>query len=928
MGLALAAAPARGSPRGEAAPGRPISSQPCLAPAPGASAPTLAFFYGKHLPHELSAYDLVVVQPSVAEPGDLAALKRGGVRLFAYLSVGEIPADEVAREGIPEAWLLGSNRAWGTRIADPAQPDWRARLLARADALGASGFSGLFLDTLDSYEAALPDEAAREKRAQGVAELLRALRARLPGLQLLLNRGFEALPLAPGAACGVVAESLFARWDPARKAYAAVPEKDRSWLIAKLERVRARDGIGVAAIDYLPPARRAEARDVARRIAALGFTPWVATPELDVLGVGAIEVVPRRVLALYDSAEERELPLTSVHRFAATVLEHLGYAVDYADVRRPLPEEPLAGRYAGIVSWFDDDELDDSPRYRAWLLRQLDDGVRLAAFSHIGFHADAAFLARLGLARAPEPRGALHIARTDGMIGFEVPPRPRKRGLSALRATAGQVHLSLEDAAGARFDEVVTGAFGGVALAPFVIEGGYEGHQRWQIDPFAFLERALALQPLPAPDATTGSGRRILTVHIDGDGFANRAEIPGTPFAAQVILDQILRPFPLPTTVSVIEGEVGPAGLNPALSPALERIARAIFALPYVDLASHSFSHPFLWSEAPADRAGSHLPVPGYRFDLDREISGSVGYINDRLAPKDKRVQIFLWTGNAMPGADALARTDQLGILNLNGGNTHATAENASLTEVSPIGRPADGHFQVYAPVQNENVYTDLWNTPSLGYRRALETFRLTDRPRRLKSISIYFHFYSGSKPAALQALREVYRWANRQETLPLTLSEYARKALEFEAVVIARRLDGTFLLRGMHDLRTVRLDRRLGFPDLSRSRGVAGVREVSQGRYVALTGEDPVVLALSPKPPAQPYLVEANGEVESFAPTPTGARLRLRAHQPLRFSVAGSSRPCVLRANGSVVRGKRHGDAQEFRLQEKDVFNGSLDCG
>jgi hypothetical protein len=903
-------------------------AEPCLGPVAGEGAKTLAFFYGRTPPPELSFYDQVVVQPDHADATSVAALSRRGVRVFAYLSTGEIGADEAAREGVPEAWLLGTNAAWGTRIADPASPGWRARVVGRAEALAARGFGGLFLDTLDSYVAALPDLAAREQRTRALADLLRTLHARLPRMPLLVNRGFEALPLASGAVCGVVAESLFARWDPARKAFTEVPEQDRTWLLAQLAQVRARDGIGALAVDYLPFSRRAEARDIARRIAALGIAPWVTTPELDVLGVGSLEIVPRRILALYDSAEEPHLPLSSVHRFIATPLEHLGYAVDYADVRGPLPEDPLAGRYAGIVSWFNDDELDSSERYRAWVLRQLDAGIRLAAFDHLGFNADPAFLARLGLAPAQAPRGALHIARADELIGIEAVPQPRRRGIAALRAIAGDVHLSLEDASGARFDEVVTGPFGGVALSPFVIEGGYRGHQRWLLDPFAFLQRALDLPPLPAPDVTTGSGRRILTVHVDGDGFANRAELPGTPLAGQVILDQILRRFPLPTTVSVIEAEVAPGGLNPALSPELERIARAIFALPNVELASHSFSHPFDWEEAEKNTKGSRLPVPSYRFDLDREIAGSIGYINERLAPPGKRVQVFLWTGDALPGAGALARTDQLGLANLNGGNTQATSENPSLTDVSPLGRPAEGHFQVYAPVQNENVYTNLWRSPFFGYRRALETFRLTDHPRRLKTLSIYFHFYSGTKPASLQALREVYRWANRQETLPLTISEYARKAVDFEGAAIARRLDGAFVLRGMRGLRTVRLDPRLGFPDLSRSHGVAGVRDVAQGRYVSLTGADPAVLALSPTLPTQPYLKEANGEVEAFAPGAHGAHLRLRGHQRLRFSVAGSDRPCTLRFPGGVARGVRRGDAQEFRLDRKDSGDATLECG
>ena len=46
------------------------------------------------------------------------------------------------------------------------------------------------------------------------------------------------------------------------------------------------------------------------------------------------------------------------------------------------------------------------------------------------------------------------------------------------------------------------------------------------LDPFRFLQAALRLPPMPAPDVTTDNGRRSLLIHVDGDGFASRAEIP------------------------------------------------------------------------------------------------------------------------------------------------------------------------------------------------------------------------------------------------------------------------------------------------------------------------------------------------------------------------------------------------------------------
>ncbi|MBN0308485.1 PbsX family transcriptional regulator, partial [Pseudomonas aeruginosa] len=70
---------------------------------------------------------------------------------------------------------------------------------------------------------------------------------------------------------------------------------------------------------------------------------------------------------------------------------------------------------------------------------------------------------------------------------------------------------------GKEYVPVATADWGGFALAPYVLEEGSE-HRRWILDPFAFLRKALRLVPFFSDTATTENGRRIATVHIDGDG--------------------------------------------------------------------------------------------------------------------------------------------------------------------------------------------------------------------------------------------------------------------------------------------------------------------------------------------------------------------------------------------------------------------------
>ncbi len=108
--------------------------------------------------------------------------------------------------------------------------------------------------------------------------------------------------------------------------------------------------------------------------------------------------------------------------------------------------------------------------------------------------------------------------------------------------------------------------WGGYAFNPYVLENSLE-HSRWIVDPFSFLQQTLRLPHIPRVDSTTENGRRIATVHIDGDGFPSKAEISGTPYAGQSVLDLFLTRYPFLTSVSVIEGEVGPKGKYPDLSP-------------------------------------------------------------------------------------------------------------------------------------------------------------------------------------------------------------------------------------------------------------------------------------------------------------------------------------------------------------------------
>jgi hypothetical protein len=897
--------------------------------APRAGVRSTAFFYAADPPKALfDHFDRVVVEPDhVASPPKGA---RG--EALAYVSIGEVHPSRPFRAELPKGIVVGKNAAWGSEIVDLSRPEWTTFVVDRlVEPLWARGYRGFFLDTLDSHELVAKTEPARAAQRAGIVRIVKAVRARHPEATILLNRGFEIAPELARDVAGIVVEGLFEGHHAG--AYRSVDESGTRWLLEKLAAVRAL-GLPVTVIDYLPPNDRARRRAAAKRILDAGFEPWIATPSLDDVGVGRVEIVPREVLVLHRGSDRQPLAESDAVRLIGPILEHHGLVPNYVDVRRGLPAGELAGRIAGIVSLAT--EGPGAPPLRAFFERHRARGIRIAFLDGFGFAADGAFLSELDL--APQNRTAasgLAIAEQGPGIGLEAPPRAHPLELPPVRVIGprSRSRLRLTDAAGTRWDGVVVGSWGGVAFPPYVLSEGLSDARAWVLDPYAFLEEALDLGKIPAPDVTTEGGRRILTAHVDGDAFVSRAERKGNPYTAQVLLEQILAKYPLPHTISVVEAEVGPAGKYPKDSPKLEVLARKIFALPHVELASHTFSHPFYWREAegvatdPIASDLAHLAIPGYRFDLAREIDGSIRYIDERLAPPGKKTRVLLWSGDCVPSAEAVARTAKAGVLNVNGGGSIRMRDRPSLTRGAPMGVPlGPGAYQVFAPVENENVYTNGFLGPYWGYRRAIETFELEGAPRRLSPVSIYYHFYSAAKGAALSALKEVYDWALGQELTPLFLSSYAEKVLAFQELTIARRVDdGAWEFAGLGALRTVRLPE--GFPDLDRSSGVAGVAPGPKGRFVILaTDVDRIVLATTTSAPTRPHLVHANGRVVAFEPDGKGARLRVTGEVPLVLTF-GAAANCSLSTKSGTVAGKATGGQIRFALDRKDTGEARLVC-
>uniref|UniRef100_UPI0030D8998E bifunctional glycoside hydrolase 114/ polysaccharide deacetylase family protein n=1 Tax=Pseudomonas sp. EL_65y_Pfl2_R95 TaxID=3088698 RepID=UPI0030D8998E len=895
---------------------------------------SVVFWYAASPPlAELSQFDWAVVEPAHLTEKDVKYLRDQGAQPFAYLSVGEFDGDlkQLQNQSLQTGASPTRNDAWQSQVMRLTSDVWRNHLLQRAKALKAQGYSGLFLDTLDSFQLLPKDQQEAERVA--LRDFLKQLARQEPDLKLFFNRGFEVLPELKGVAAAVAVESIHAGWNPSKRTYREVPASDREWLEGHIKPLR-EQGIPLVAIDYLPAERRDEARKLAKQLQDEGFIPFVTMPDLNYLGVSSIEVKPRRIALIYD-LREGELNKSAGFNVLGGLLEYLGYRVDYIAADE-LPKTPAAGLYAGVVFWMNTGPLVEPGVFNKWVSQRLDEHVPLAFFMGLPI-ADPQLLHRLGLrtSAAVVSKDATIVEYDKTLVGsFEAPVKMRFRDFVPVSVLAdGPTPALVVSDQGEQYAPVALADWGAIAMSPFVLEF-IPDQKRWIIDPFAFLQRALKLEDMPRPDVTTENGRRIATVHIDGDGFVSRAEVPGSPYAGTEVLNSFIKPHNFLTSVSVIEGEVGPKGMYPHLSGELEPIAREIFADNKVEVATHTFSHPFFWRPEDASKSedfdpeyGFMMKIPGYKkIDFKREVFGSTDYINQRLTTPEKPVKMIFWSGDAIPDAATIKLAYDKGLTNVNGGNTALTDAFPSVTNLYPLVKPSAGGVQFYAPVINENVYTNLWHGPYYGFRDVMQTFALTDKPRRLRGLHLYYHFYSGTKQASIKVMGEIYRSMQSEHPMSLWMSDYIPRMRGLYETSMAQRTDGSWQFRGLNKLRTVRIDPAMGWPDLSLSKGVAGVRDLEQGRYVHFSSEFPLLVLRKTRDP-RPALEEANIPLTDWVYLDDKTvRVSFSGQFPLQFSVRASS-ACSVEVAGKRYEAKAVDGLWQFNIDRTQVKDAQLTC-
>jgi polysaccharide biosynthesis protein PelA len=649
------------------------------------------------------------------------------------------------------------------------------------------------------------------------------------------------------------------------------------------------------------------------------------------------EELSRRIVAFWDSKTDNSLDFALSRVLYEMPLNYLGLDVEFYDIQKPLPNLSQRKDVRGVLISLNPVAAMSHPvEFIDWAISALDQGKKIVIMGNPGFLISDKGLytsseevnrlyERIGLTTTLQavdyPYHYQIIDADSQLLSFE---KTYPKTLPSFYTNTVNTQLAksylrvgIPEKRENSSDLIVISRFGGFVAENY--DTNYEPlisveNPRalgWYINPFLFFGKIFDLATLPVPDTTTLAGRRLFFSYCDGDSWNIKAEIEKYKkedlSCAAVLLEEVIKPNPdIPITVGIVAADLDPQWAGSSSS---QKVAREYFAMPQVETASHTYSHPFDWKffehhgkekeiyylhlypygswqnsflswfrakwyqRVKPDEFAKLKLKWGYiiprayankPFDLDREIQGAAIYL-DQFAPPNKKIGILLWSGDGLPWGNAVQLCYEHHLKNLGVGFNRFDSEYPSILYLSPLSRKPGGWIQTLGAANAENSYTKEWSERFFGFRYLPETLKNTGFPRRLKPIALYYHSYSGQFAESVQAVLDNIEYIRKQKPVPIRTSRYVDIVDGFFSIVMERLGDARWKIKNRKGLQTIRFDEAGNMVvDFLNSKGVVGFNHFGQSLYVYLDAAEPEpILQISHgRTVYQSYLMESSWEV------------------------------------------------------------------
>ncbi len=665
--------------------------------------------------------------------------------------------------------------------------------------------------------------------------------------------------------------------------------------------------------------------------------------------------VERRVAALWDSSEYSNADHYSsslIHRHLEVVLNHYGLLVDYFDVNSDefLQNPPAPDKYIALINWFIDDQAKGYLGVRESINRFRKANRKIALLGSLGFlyrNGDSVISDGTDDARAEKLSKEINnILNPLGLnfennffqtaLGLDVIRLGKKEEIEFERSYESEIPkvlvfsdypqsgkenktllkvrdkiLGIESIGILFNDQVFFAQQGTVTFYNPSLD-----YTQWRLNPFMLVEW-LAPKDIPIPDTTTIFGKRIFYSHIDGDGFINLTKLDLESFAGAIVKERVLDKYPFPIGISFIVNELKRYGESSQYFKLAQRIARE----KYVELATHTYSHPLSWRQIPTEeeiktyienpklyKGGVILSYPkgmDGKLDYTKEIWESIDYLYKKLlggTEKEKTGEkVVYWSGSCVPPEEALRVVDKYNMLNINGGDSMFDKEHPSYAHLFPLGKKLGDYFQVYSSNTNEILYTNVWQGPYNGFKKVIETFENTENPIRIKPVNLYYHFYSADRLSGLNALIDIYKWIKAQKNLIKVFpSDYIKIVNDFPMIKVFKA-SNEFYIENAKNLKTFRMKYQNRIPDYDKSVNIIGHKVDKDQLYISLGSETEAKLVLKENYNIDEYILYSSDHLLShFSAKGNIISIKGRGVGPGQLKVHGKSEKSFELPSGS----------------------------
>ncbi len=647
--------------------------------------------------------------------------------------------------------------------------------------------------------------------------------------------------------------------------------------------------------------------------------------------------MPRRMIAFWDSSTDL-LSDSIVPRVAEMVLNHLGIDVIYFDIMEPLPDLSNRTDVCGILICFvPGTVLPDPLKLIDWSIDAIDRGIKVIITGSPGISQAPLVqqnrlykkLGFVNLGRSVPFTFDYKILQQDNQLipfekkypenlpPFEITQIQGEHVKSYLRVGTG-IDSSRDS------DLIIMGPAGAYVNSKY--DTNYDLYLvnknptafGWYINPFLFFKMALGLSDDPIPDTTTLAGRRIFYSICHGDAWNVETSVAefrkkeGT-LSSEVLLEKVIIPNPdIPISMGIIAADIDPNWVAKKNSRA---VALRYIQTPQVEVASHTYSHPFDWEFFAPGNNGKKLEInylqnypystwgnsylswfhaqfskavqsyegkknhreglrKGYviprayanqPFDINLEIAGSIDFINELAVPAHNPVKLLLWSGDGLAWGDAVVRCYRAGVKNLGVGSARLDADYPSYVFVGPIGRKPSGVIQIYNSSNGDNEYTYEWTKDFYRFAFLQNTLKNTGEPIRVKPMCVYYHSFSGQFEASVNAILSNLEYVRSQSPISIQASRFCEIAEGFYSVKINKMGNSKWKIQDRKGLQTLRFDDARNMQiDVSRSVGVLGYVHSQDVLYVYLDAavKEPIITTLNQEGSSTPYLVDSSWEI------------------------------------------------------------------